>query len=147
MTIRENTRIKKNSTATVVDWRADCMRACSGIVEMVPKFKGPSEAPVQIDKSFFSGRRKYNRGRILVGDAFESRLELQKEEFEVNRWGLDEEDADNEMDFGHDEKNWRWALDIYLSVRHIKYIRDSNIKVETIKSDREVCERGQCNAD
>ena len=72
---------------------------------MVPKYGDTSGTPKQIYESFFSVRRKYNRERILASDASKFRLELCKEEFVVNERGEDEEDADLEMDFGHDEKD------------------------------------------
>ena len=95
----------QNSAGTVVEWWANCRLVCSGIVQMVPKYGDTSETPKQIHESFFSVRRKYNRGRILASDASKCRLELFKEEFEVSEWGEDEEDVDREMDFGHDEKD------------------------------------------
>lgn len=56
---------------TVVDWFNYCREVCSRMVSVDRRGQmfGTIEVPVQIDESRFAGRRKYNRGRILAGDA------------------------------------------------------------------------------
>ncbi len=41
---------------------------CTGILDLQSKFVGTYQQPVQIDESYFSGRRKYGRGRVLHGE-------------------------------------------------------------------------------
>ena len=57
------------STATASTYldrlREMCSRKCSGR----PKMVGTEKEPVQIDETYMSGKRKYNRGRTLSGDA------------------------------------------------------------------------------
>lgn len=57
------------STSTVTDWYNMCREVCTSIISGRPKMKGTSANPIQIDEARFAGRRKYNRGRLLAGDA------------------------------------------------------------------------------
>lgn len=52
---------------TVVDWRSYVREVMTAELEAAPPMGGPGEI-VQVDESLFRGKRKYNRGRLLLGD-------------------------------------------------------------------------------
>lgn len=58
------------SSATVTDWFNMCREVCGVIVSHSTRGKmiGTDVEPIQIDEARFAGRRKYNRGRMLIGD-------------------------------------------------------------------------------
>lgn len=53
---------------TILRWFNAFRDVCSAVIEEWPKTNGTDDKPVQIDESYFQGRRKYNRGRILDGN-------------------------------------------------------------------------------
>ena len=67
-TVRDAAAATGHGTATVVEWWNNCRGVCSGVLKFQPKFKGTRDSPVQVDESYFAGKRKYRRGRILAGD-------------------------------------------------------------------------------
>ena len=66
--MRELQQIVGHSLETIVDWTAQCRQVCSLALKVLPKLSGTYGKPFQIDESYFSGRRKYGRGRLLQGD-------------------------------------------------------------------------------
>jgi len=46
-----------------------CREVCRSVVSKRPQIKGIFANPIQIDEFRFAGRRKYNRGRLLAGNA------------------------------------------------------------------------------
>lgn len=61
------TRFPQLTAKTVIDWRSYAREIMSGELEVAPSMGGPNDI-VEIDESLFRGRRKYNRGRLLLGD-------------------------------------------------------------------------------
>lgn len=59
------------SNNTITDWYNMCREVCGSTVSCRKRGKmvGTEENPIQIDEARFAGRRKYNRGRLLNGDA------------------------------------------------------------------------------
>ncbi len=57
-----------HSSSTVIDWLNLMREVCTHSVEAEPKMVGTAENPVQIDESYFSGRRKYGKGRLMRGN-------------------------------------------------------------------------------
>lgn len=53
---------------TIMKWNQLCRDVCTQVLQHRPKYARTSSAPVQIDEAYFSGRRKYNRGRLRKGD-------------------------------------------------------------------------------
>lgn len=53
---------------TVNKWNNLCREVCQRVILRQRKFVGTEENPVQIDEAYFSGKRKYNRGRFRKGD-------------------------------------------------------------------------------
>ena len=61
---------------------------------------GAEENPVQIDEAYFAGWRKYNRGRLLVGDKhhpLENEVDEEEEEEEEEDKGQYEPEDDDEI--------------------------------------------------
>ena len=56
------------SKQTIVDWFNMCREVCSSIMEKRPQMIGTEDNPVQIDESYFSGKRKNNTGCLLQGN-------------------------------------------------------------------------------
>lgn len=54
---------------TVTDWYSMCREVCSSVIAKRQQMIGTFDNPIQIDEARFAGRRKYNRGRMLAGDA------------------------------------------------------------------------------
>lgn len=55
------------NAGTLVDWRNYVREICFRALNDAPQMGGPGET-VQIDESLMRGRRKYNRGRLLLGN-------------------------------------------------------------------------------
>ncbi|XP_022171083.1 uncharacterized protein LOC111034262 [Myzus persicae] len=55
------------SNATTVNWFDLCTDMCCSLFEKRQKMGGQNIV-VQMDESLLRGRRKYNRGRLLLGD-------------------------------------------------------------------------------
>jgi len=55
------------SKQTVVDWYNLCRDVCCSLFNKRQTIGGAGET-IQIDESLLRGKRKYNRGRILLGD-------------------------------------------------------------------------------
>lgn len=60
------------SRSTVCDWFSLFREVCSVALSHEPLIVGTEEQPVQVDESYFKGRRKYNRGRYLSYDQTQS---------------------------------------------------------------------------
>lgn len=68
-------------------------------MEAEPKMIGTPDDPVQIDESFFSGRRKYGRGPLLQGNI------NQDDNGALPEWGEDDDPAT----YGIDDPKWCWV--------------------------------------
>ena len=68
-TMRDAAQASGHNYHTIVRWWEMCRLVCTGILDSEPKFVGTDSRPVQIDESYFAGRRKYNRGRLRHGDS------------------------------------------------------------------------------
>ncbi|KAK5648125.1 hypothetical protein RI129_003017 [Pyrocoelia pectoralis] len=53
---------------TITDWFNMCREVCGSIIQARGQMTGDDDNPIQIDEARFAGRRKYNRGRMLIGD-------------------------------------------------------------------------------
>lgn len=69
-----------HSKQTICDWLNLCREVCSKVIRSLPKMVGTPERTVQIDESYFQGRRKYNRGRKLDGDEVKEDEKRKREE-------------------------------------------------------------------
>ena len=73
---------------TSIKWYSTCRQLCSAVESTLPKMTRNPDKPIQIDESYFSGRRKYNRGRLNKGDkkAAEQKAEEIVYEIEMSGW-------------------------------------------------------------
>lgn len=60
----------EHSNHTIVGCFNLCREVCSIVVRDQPKMVGLNESKkaIQIDESYFRGKRKYNKGRLRSGD-------------------------------------------------------------------------------
>ena len=101
---------------------------------MEPPFVGDETCPIQIDESYFAGRRKYSWGRLLVGDGRDiNEIESDEEEFlEWNSTPNPEYIVDATETCGQDDQTWRWVLGIYKDAEHVRFFRVKNQKLDTL---------------
>lgn len=57
-----------HSKFIVCDWPNMCRKVCTKVIRSLPKMVGTTAQAVQIYESYFQGRRKYHRERVLEGD-------------------------------------------------------------------------------
>ena len=112
-----------HSTATVVEWWRTCRQVCSAVLELEEKYEGTIDQPVQIDESYFSGRRKYNRGRLLHGDCAKVSNQDHEDGYELTEWGADAPPND---EYGTDNNDWKWVVGIYCNSDKVRFIRVKN---------------------
>lgn len=126
----------KHSEHTVVDWNNLMREVCSHSLESEPKMVGRLENPVQIDESFFSGGRKYNRGRLLYGNITASPTENTAENEEnMTEWNsndMGDEDGSNPAAFGADDPTWVWVLGIYGNKNDVRFLRVKDRTISTL---------------
>ena len=72
------------SKRTVSLWHNYCRAVCTATESVLLKMTGTAAQPIQIDESYFRGRRKYNRGKCRLGDItmpgeHEARAEMEVE--------------------------------------------------------------------
>lgn len=79
-----------HSRPTLCDWLNFCREVCTTVVRRLPKMVGTTEQTVQIDESYFRGKRKYNKGRLLIGDQRAEEEKRLKEEMKKKE-GIDYE--------------------------------------------------------
>ena len=95
-----------HGTSTFVEWLNACRQVCVSTIDALPKLEG-----IQIDESYFSGGRKYSRGRVLQGDRARN-LDHEADGDLVNDWGNDS-NLDGAETYGRDERAWIRVLRIY----------------------------------
>ena len=81
------TGVSKQSICT---WYSKCRNFCSTSESTLPKLKGTIEQPIETDESYFSGRRKNNKGWLAVGDKRPTgeKEAAQEMEIEFASWSL-----------------------------------------------------------
>ncbi len=74
---------------------------------MYEPYFGTRENPVKIDESYFSGNRKYNKGRILHGgrQVVEELDDSDTDEQEIPDWALQNGSYSEHEKFERDEKS------------------------------------------
>ncbi len=87
ITVRELQRLIGSSERTIVDCNAQIREVCSLAIKKEPKIFGSMLVTIQIDESYFSGRRKYGEGRLLQGDRSKSKTK----KISVNSFGNESE--------------------------------------------------------
>ena len=71
-TIQDVADATNHSVTTIVEWFLNCSNVCAGVTKLQPQLEGTTQSPIQIDEWYFSGKRKYNCGRVLCGDIREN---------------------------------------------------------------------------
>lgn len=131
MTNRNSVYASKCAIQTVVDWNNLMREVCSHSLEAEPKMVGTIENPIQIDESFFSGRRKYNRGRLLQGN----RAQPETENPDAQDWGDEDpvnDDGTQNAIYGADDPSWAWVLGIYSNKNEVRFLRVRDRTMETL---------------
>lgn len=155
MTITDAAAAAHVSKQTITDWWSMCREVCTLFVESRPKVKGTMEDPIQVDESYFAGRRKYNRGRLRRWDKkpkgeFQAQKEMQEEEIEIKNadWGAVEPEKDKDEPKPSRNRNYGnrvmgpWVVGLATS-DEVRFFVAPDRKGETLrKLIRENCEDG-----
>lgn len=68
MPTRQVAHASAHGTAPVVGWFDLCRKVCSQSIDARAKMIGTKQNPFHVDESYFSGKRKYIKGRLLASD-------------------------------------------------------------------------------
>ena len=126
-------RLCKLSRATVLKYSAKYRQVCSLALDMDPKMSGCFHEPIQIDVSYFRGKRAYNRGRFSAWDKQhpdEKRARKEEEEREIKDFTGDCVLV-NKQNFG-DRVIGPWVLGIYRSREKVRFVVVNDKKAETL---------------
>ena len=137
---------------TVVAWFGACRNVCTIAESVLPKMKGTQDEPLQIDESYFRGRRKYSRGRLEAGDTTHpnERAAQQEMEIEMSGWGSDDpSSSDDELE---PLRTWRtnygsrvlgpWVVGIYRNKNDVRFFIVQDRKGDTLPElIRKNCEK------
>ena len=77
--IRDAARAIPLSRGAFVEWWQNSRKLITGVMKVEPKLDGATGTAVQVDGSYFSGRRKYHYGRLL--DVNMRSFEAHKDDF------------------------------------------------------------------
>ncbi len=94
---RTVTAVTGMSSATVIDWNS-----FARLIQA--KLMGTSDVPVEVEKSYVCGWRKYGKGRLVAGGrVVSSETEPQNYDSELLGWNEttpdNEDDVDSKVDF------------------------------------------------
>jgi len=128
MTIAEASYATNHSTSTVTFYYKRFRKICTLSMNAEPKMYGTKENPVQVDESFFSGQRKYNKGRLLAGNKKKKYPDDDNDDLPAD-WN---EDDPKHYNFGKDDPRWCWVVGIYSSKTCVRFIRVRNRAGATI---------------
>ena len=128
-TVRQASRETYHNTSTIVEWWNTWRSVCSDILKLEPGFKGTRAIPVQVDKYLFSGRRKFDRGKLLL---VTSRhvwmvvivMKLFQIGMKINRMRTDI--------FGRDELDWKWVVGVHYSATQVQFLRVKDRSAKTL---------------
>lgn len=136
MTIREVSNVTDISITTIILYYRRFRHVCTLSLSIQPKMIGTDTDSVQVDESFFSGRRKYNRGRPLAGDKKNKKAQEKPnvdDEYVDTAADWNEEKFDKAKD-GIDDPNWCWVVGIYSSKTCVRFFRVGNRTGDTLIS-------------
>lgn len=102
-TCRQLHSITSIGLPTIVDWLNLIREVCTHSIVHSQKLVGTTESPIQIDESYFRGRRKYGKGRLLEGD-YNTKVGFSRK----NNYGT--------------KINGPWVLGIYKSASEVRFI-------------------------
>ena len=81
-TLRDVAEVCGTTQNSIVRWWFIWLNVSTLILPNEEKYFGTADRPVQVDESFFSGRRKYGRGRLQSVDTSKN----SSEEHEFDDW-------------------------------------------------------------
>lgn len=146
-TVRNVVAITGHSSETVVDWFSFFRATCGKALELAPKLRGTASSPVQIDESYYSGKRKYSRGRLLSGDVLprNERSTVEDEDELWMEWGMPHVDDEDDFVSSDDtpptktgRKNYGtrisgpWVLGMVQNRKNVRFIEVADRKSETL---------------
>ena len=120
---------------TVVTWRRKFRMVCTMVLDMLSRFVGTDENQIQVDEFYFPGKRKYNRGRLLVGDT-SKKSEHDEEKADLEDWDSAAERGlyyHNGALFNEDVKDWLWLVGICHSQGKVRFVRVRDRTEKTLK--------------
>ena len=132
-TVRDAAEVCGTTQNSIVRWWSMCRNVCTLVLDNEEKYVGTADQPVQVDESFFSGRRKYGRGRLQSGDTSKN----SSEEHEFDDWvsaagsGVSIHDGPK---FNEDVDSWTWVLGISESTHKVRFIRVQERDQFTLKA-------------
>ena len=132
-TIREAALVSNHSQTSIVKYWVICRKVCTLIMDAQPKYVGTAEQPVQVDESFFHGRRKYGRGRLQSGD----RKKNESDDFEFEDWASVAASGVHIYDgpkFQEDVDSWEWVVGTSESKHKVRFIRVQERDQYTLKA-------------
>ncbi len=68
LNVRQMREIVEHYHTTLVDWLTQFREVCALASQHGSKLVGTFQHPVQVDESYFSGRLKYGKGRLMSGN-------------------------------------------------------------------------------
>ena len=119
-TIRLAPHATQHRIGTIVSWWHTCRRVCSLTADEQPRFVSLPGSPLQVDELFFSGRRKYRRGRLETGDLIANRVDIKnngESDDELEGWTekkIKRDEYDGPM-YKEDVQEWLWVVGFYQS--------------------------------
>lgn len=125
---------------TIIDWWKRCRAVCTKVIALEPKFLGTATEPVQVDESYFAGRRKYNRGRLLSRDKKHPQEDIAQLEMtsKVPNWGTDTAPADSDETTPSFNRNYGkrvmgpWVVGIYQGKTNMRFVVVPDRKKNTL---------------
>ena len=88
---------------------------------------GTTSHPLRVDESYFSGRRKYGRGRLANGDKI---CRKNGKDDELEDWKIMPHDG---AVFNNDADDWVLVVGIYESREKVRFIRVQNRTQKTLR--------------
>lgn len=121
----------KRGKSTIHTWWKKCRDVCRKVIALEPKLRGTFTAPVQVDESYFAGRRKYNRGRLLARDKrnpAEEAARLEMDMSDILGWGKDRVPIQKEEANLRSGRNYGrrivgpWVVGLYQSRTNVRFV-------------------------
>ncbi len=91
---------------------------CTHSIENQPKMVGMATNPVQNGESYFSGRQKYSRGRLMGGNLDVNGTD--EPSGELPDWNSEIPSSES---FNVDDPSWCWVLGIYFNMHECRLFR------------------------
>ncbi len=110
----EKMKMTGNARQTIFEWHSLCHRVCGLWLDTRMKMSGN----VQVDESFFGGRRKYGKGRKLVGGEYRS----EQVSGDIVRRLLEDHGTENESPQSSEKANGLWVFCMYHDITTVRFV-------------------------